>query len=603
MQGVCRDAVSGGVQNRAEETGEFYHTGAGGVLMKKALPIGVENFEDIIETGYYYVDKSMFIKELLDLKGKVNLFTRPRRFGKTLNLSMLRYFFEDTGDGEKNTRNRALFQGLKIMEAGEAYVRQMGMYPVMNLTLKSAKQENFETAYYMMQSEIASEFDRHREIIEKGREKLSLKEYELYLEIADEKADEKQVRGALKLFSKCMQKITGRNTVILIDEYDVPLENAYFRGFYEKMVDFIRSLFESALKTNDNLQFAVITGCLRISKESIFTGLNHLRIVSVLDQQYSEHFGFTEAEVMQMMTYYAVESRFPTMKEWYDGYTFGATEVYNPWSVINFMYDLFANINAFPRPYWVNTSSNDIIKEMIAGADRETKGQIETLLNGGTLELQVHEEVTYEDMRDRGENLWNFLYFTGYLTKQSEYFKESSVFLRARIPNTEVKTIYRNTILGWFRRRIEKQDFRDFYRAMEDGNAEKMQEILNEQLFATISFYDSAENFYHGFLAGILSQSENYLVKSNRESGNGRSDIMVKSPSLRGRSFILELKVSKDIDELEADAEKALRQIYEKKYMDELRTEGYKKIDCCGISFYRKDCEVRFGKKEKDFTI
>ncbi|WP_301423791.1 AAA family ATPase [Bacteroides caecimuris] len=571
--------------------------------MKKALPIGVDNFEKIRNEGYYYVDKTMLIKELLDLKGEVNLFTRPRRFGKTLNLSMLRYFFEDTGDGEKNTRNRALFQGLKIMEAGEAYVRQMGMYPVMNLTLKSAKQENFETAYYMMQSEIASEFDRHREIIEKGREKLSLKEYELYLEIADEKADEKQVRGALKLFSKCMQKITGRNTVILIDEYVVPLENAYFRGFYEKMVDFIRSLFESALKTNDNLQFAVITGCLRISKESIFTGLNHLNIVSVLDKKYSEHFGFTESEVMQMMIYYGVENRFPTMKEWYDGYTFGNTEVYNPWSVIKFLYDLYSDSNAFPRPYWINTSSNDIIKEMIAGADRETKGQIETLLNGGTLELQVHEEVTYEDMRDRGENLWNFLYFTGYLTKQSEYFKESSVFLRVRIPNTEVKTIYRNTILGWFRRRIEKQDFRDFYRAMEEGNAEKMQEILNEHLFDTISFYDSAENFYHGFLAGILSQSENYLVKSNRESGNGRSDIMVKSPSLRGRSFILELKVSKDIDELEADAEKALRQIYEKKYMDELRTEGYKKIDCCGISFYRKDCEVRFGKKEKDFTI
>ena len=571
--------------------------------MKKALPIGVDNFEKIRNEGYYYVDKTMLIKELLDLKGEVNLFTRPRRFGKTLNLSMLRYFFEDTGDGEKNARNRALFQGLKIMEAGEAYVRQMGMYPVMNLTLKSAKQENFETAYYMMQSEIASEFDRHREIIEKGREKLSLKEYELYLEIADEKADEKQVRGALKLFSKCMQKITGRNTVILIDEYDVPLENAYFRGFYEKMVDFIRSLFESALKTNDNLQFAVITGCLRISKESIFTGLNHLNIISVLDKKYSEHFGFTESEVMQMMVYYEVENRFPTMKEWYDGYTFGNTEVYNPWSVIKFLYDLYSDSNAFPRLYWINTSSNDIIKEMIAGADRETKGQIETLLNGGTLELQVHEEVTYEDMRDRGENLWNFLYFTGYLTKQSEYFKESSVFLRVRIPNTEVKTIYRNTILGWFRRRIEKQDFRDFYRAMEEGNAEKMQEILNEHLFDTISFYDSAENFYHGFLAGILSQSENYLVKSNRESGNGRSDIMVKSPSLRGRSFILELKVSKDIDELEADAEKALRQIYEKKYMDELRTEGYKKIDCCGISFYRKDCEVRFGKKEKDFTI
>lgn len=568
-------------------------------MKKKALPIGVDYFEKLIKEGYSYIDKTMLIKDLLDFKGEVNLFTRPRRFGKTLNLSMLRYFFEDTGDGEKNARNKELFQGLKIMEAGEEYTDQMGKYPVMNLTLKSAKQEDYETAYYMLQSEIASEFDRHRDIIEKGKDKLTSREYELYLEIADEKAAEKQVRGALKLFSKCMHKITGSNTVILIDEYDVPLENAYFRGFYEKMVDFIRSLFESALKTNECLQFAVITGCLRISRESIFTGLNHLRIVSVLDRQYSEHFGFTEAEVMQIMAYYGVESRFPTMKEWYDGYTFGTSEVYNPWSVINFMYDLSANINAFPRPYWINTSSNDIIKDMIAGADREMKMQIESLLSGETLDMQVHEEVTYGDMHDRGENLWNFLYFTGYLTKQSEYFKESSVFLRVRIPNTEVKTIYQNTILGWFRRRIEKQDFRDFYRALEEGNAEKMQEVLNEQLVSTISFYDSAENFYHGFLAGILSQSEDYMVSSNRESGRGRSDIMVKSPSLRGRSFILELKVSKDIDALEDDAEKALQQIYDKKYMEELRAEGYKKIDCYGISFYRKDCEVRFGKECK----
>ena len=566
--------------------------------MKKALPIGVDNFEKLIQEGYCYIDKTLLIQELLDLKGEVNLFTRPRRFGKTLNLSMLRYFFEDTGNAEKNAENRELFRGLKIMDAGETYVGQMGMYPVLNLTLKSAKQKSLENAYFMIQSEIASEFDRHREILEAGKERLTLKEYEQYLEIADEKADEKQVRGALKLFSRCMFKVTGKKTVILIDEYDVPLENAYFEGFYREMVDFIRSLFESVLKTNEYLQFAVITGCLRVSKESIFTGLNHLNIISVLDKKYSEHFGFTEPEVMKIMSYYGVESRFPAMKEWYDGYTFGNTEVYNPWSVIKFLYDLIADLNAFPHPYWINTSSNDIIKDMIAGADRETKMQIEMLLSGGTLDIQVHEEVTYEDMRSRGENLWNFLYFTGYLTKKSEYFRESSIYLQARIPNTEVKTIYQNTILGWFRQKIAKQDFRDLYRAMEEGNAEKMGEILNEQLFSTISFYDSAENFYHGFLAGILSQSQNYIVKSNRESGNGRNDISVKSPSLRGRSFILELKVSKDIDALEADAERALQQIYDKKYMDELRSEGYKKIDCYGISFYRKDCEVRFGKRD-----
>lgn len=584
--------------------------------MKKPLPIGVENFKDMVESEYYYIDKTMFIKELLDLKGKVNLFTRPRRFGKTLNLSMLRYFFEDTGDMEKNERNKELFQGMKIIGEGEKYSGQMGMYPVINLTLKSAKQEDFETAYYMLQVEIASEFDRHRNIIENGKERLTPKEYGQYMKIADEEADQRQVRASLKLFSKCMYKITGKNTIILIDEYDVPLENSYFRGFYEEMADFIRSLFESALKTNDYLQFAVITGCLRISKESIFTGLNHLKIISILDQQYSEHFGFTEQEVFQMMSDYEVESRFPTMKEWYNGYIFGNMQVYNPWSVINFMYDLCGKVEAFPHPYWINTSSNDIIKDLIVRADREMKGQIEALLGGGTLDIQVHEEVTYGDMHSNEENLWNFLYFTGYLTKESEYFKESSIFLRVRIPNVEVKTIYQNTIINWMKDVIKKEDFHDLYSAMEDGNADKMKDILNSQLFRTISFYDSAENlpkgkattksskrqnssvcFYHGFLTGILSQSENYLVKSNRESGNGRSDIMVKSPSLRGRSFVLELKVSDSIDDLEDDAEKALQQIYDKKYMDKLKEEGYRNIDCYGISFYRKDCEVRFGKQ------
>lgn len=562
--------------------------------MKRALPIGVDNFEDIVQNGYCYVDKTLFIKELLDLKGKVNLFTRPRRFGKTLNLSMLRYFFEDTRNEEQNARNRELFQNLKIMDAGEEYVRQMGMYPVINLTLKSAKQPVFTSAYHKIKNEITDEYKRHKYVLEDDI--LDPDSKSLFQKIASGQGEYDDYSGSLKFLSNCLYQATGKKTILLIDEYDVPLENAYFKGFYDEMVDFIRSLFESALKTNDCLQLAVITGCLRISKESIFTGLNHLKIISVLNQQYSEHFGFTEPEVLQTMTYYGLESRFSIMKEWYDGYTFGNTEVYNPWSVINYLCDLYADINAFPRPYWINTSSNDIIKEMIAKADRETKGQIETLLGGGTLDIQVHEEITYEDMHSKGENLWNFLYFTGYLTKKGEYFKESSVFLQVRIPNTEVKTIYQNTILGWFRKKLEKQDFRDLYLAMEEGNAEKVRDILSEQLFSTISFYDSAENFYHGFLTGILSQSENYLVRSNRESGSGRSDIMIKSPSLRGRSFILELKVSENIDALETDAERALQQIYDKKYMDELRTEGYRKIDCYGISFYRKDCEVRFAK-------
>lgn len=564
-------------------------------MVKRALPVGVDNFERVIKDGYCYIDKTRLIKELLDLKGEVNLFTRPRRFGKTLNLSMLRYFFEDTGDRERNAENRELFRNLKIMETGEAYTDQMGQYPVFSLTLKSAKQESYDMALYMIRNAVGTEFERHRAVVEAGKDALSTAEYEQYIEIAEGKAEEAVLRGALRLFCQCMRKAAGRNTVVLLDEYDVPLENAYFRGFYREMVDFIRAFFEAGLKTNDYLQLAVITGCLRISKESIFTGLNHLNIISILDKKYSEHFGFTEEEVLSLMTYHGVESRFATMKKWYDGYRFGDTQVYNPWSVIKFLYDLQADIDAFPRPYWINTSSNDIIKDMIAHADGETKGQIETLLSGGTLDIQVHEEITYEDMHEKGESLWNFLYFTGYLTKREEYFVEPSIFLRVAIPNVEVKTIYQSTIMGWLRKRIEKQDFHDLYRAMEEKDAERMGEILNEQLFSTISFYDSAENFYHGFLTGIMSQSENYLVKSNRESGNGRSDIMIKSPSLRGRAFILEVKVSNSIDDLETDAEKAVRQIYDNKYMEELRTEGYRKIDCFGIAFYRKDCEVRFG--------
>lgn len=562
--------------------------------MKKAMPIGVDSFEDVITNDYYYVDKTMLIKELLDLKGKVNLFTRPRRFGKTLNLSMLRYFFEDIGSDERNAKNRELFQGLRIMSAGQEYVSQMGKYPVINLTLKSAKQNTFESAYYKLREEIAAEFGRHHALC--WGNLLTDKEKERYRKMEDGEAERDEYSGALKFLSKCLFKATGEKVILLLDEYDVPLENAYFCGFYDEMINFIRSLFESALKTNDFLKFAVITGCLRISKESIFTGLNHLNIISVLDKRYSEHFGFTEMEVQQAMVYYGVEERFEDMKKWYDGYTFGDTEVYNPWSVIKFLYDLDASIHAFPRPYWINTSSNEIIKDMIERADREMRGQIEMLLDGKTMDIPVHEEITYADMYDNGDNLWNFLYFTGYLTKAEAYFKESTIFLKVRIPNTEIKTIYQNTILNWFRENIKKQDFRDLYRAMEGKNAEKMTEILNEQLISTISFYDSAENFYHGFLAGILSQSEYYLVKSNRESGNGRSDLMIKSPSLRGKAFIIEVKISKDIDDLEKDAETAVRQIHDKGYIEELRTEGYRDITCYGISFYRKDCEVRLDR-------
>ena len=487
--------------------------------MKKVIPIGIDNFKEIITGGYYYVDKTLLIKELLDLTGKVNLFTRPSRFGKTLNLSMLQAFFENTGDEEENQKRRELFKHLQIMNAGDAYTSHMGQYPVIFLTLKSAKQRTFQSALFKIKECISQEYRRHAFVCDGV--KLSDSEKQLFQKLADGKGTMDEYSGSLQFLSQCLYKETGEKVIILLDEYDVPLENAYFRGFYDEMIDFIRSLFESGLKTNDALKFSVITGCLRISKESIFTGLNHLKIISVLDRQYSEHFGFTEKEVKEMTEYYGHAGRYDDLKQWYDGYVFGNTCIYNPWSVINFMFDLNADEQAFPRPYWVNTSSNQIIHDMISRADTMTRNQIEELLNGKTMDIPVHEEITYDDLEDIGDNLWNFLYFTGYLTKESEYFKNHTVYLKVRIPNIEVKTVYTNTVLNWFQESVKKKDFRELYRAMEEKNTGKMGEILTEQLFSVISFYDSAENFYHGFLAGILSQSEKYLVKSNRESGLG----------------------------------------------------------------------------------
>lgn len=561
--------------------------------MKKVIPIGIDNFKEIITGRYYYVDKTLLIKELLDLTVKVNLFTRPRRFGKTLNLSMLQAFFENTGDEEENQKRRELFKHLQIMNAGDAYTSHMGQYPVIFLTLKSAKQRTFQSALFKIKECISQEYRRHAFVCDGV--KLSDSEKQLFQKLADGRGTMDEYSGSLQFLSQCLYKETGEKVIILLDEYDVPLENAYFRGFYDEMIDFIRSLFESGLKTNDALKFSVITGCLRISKESIFTGLNHLKIISVSDRQYSEHFGFTEKEVKEMTEYYGHAGRYDDLKQWYDGYVFGNTCIYNPWSVINFMFDLNADEQAFPRPYWVNTSSNQIIHDMISRADTMTRNQIEALLNGKTMDIPVHEEITYDDLEDIGDNLWNFLYFTGYLTKESEYFKNHTVYLKVRIPNIEVKTVYTNTIFNWFQESVKKKDFRELYRAMEEKNTGKMGKILTEQLFSVISFYDSAENFYHGFLAGILSQSEKYLVKSNRESGLGRSDLIVKTPSLRGRAFLLEVKVSDSMKHLEQDAKKAVQQIWDKNYMEELKLEGYEQIDAFGIAFYRKDCEVQYG--------
>ena len=552
------------------------------------LPIGVENFEDLIQTGYYFVDKTLFIRELIDMKGKVNLFTRPRRFGKTLNMSMLRYFFE-MGKAD----NAELFQGMKIMDAGEEYLAHMGKYPVISISLKSMKQLTYDDAFYCLQEELAREFKRHDELLprllyEEDREK--------YLRFIGRKAETKEYLDSLKFLSECLFQCYGRKAIILIDEYDVPLENAYFSGFYDKMVSVIRALFESALKTNDNLEFAVITGCLRISKESIFTGLNNLKIMSITSRTYAEHFGFTPEEVEQILRDYGLEDNLKIVKQWYDGYRFGESEVYNPWSVINYVDSCYHDKKAFAKPYWSNTSSNSIVKNLIEQADISLKQEIERLIEGGTIEKPIHEDITYDDMNSTQDNLWNFLFFTGYLKKISERQEGETIYMEMAIPNSEVRYVYKNAVLRWFEERTEKKELKPLYESLLNGKADELAEILSENLMETISFYDYQESYYHGFLAGMLKNIGNYIVQSNRESGNGRPDILVRYPSVRGKAVIIEIKVSKTYQGMEEKCDEALNQIEEQKYEEALRQEGYQDILKYGVAFYRKECLVKLAK-------
>ncbi|MCX4342224.1 MAG: AAA family ATPase, partial [Lachnospiraceae bacterium] len=359
---------------------------------RKPLPVGVDDFEKLVTRGYYFIDKTNFMRDLLELKGDVNLFTRPRRFGKTLNMSMLQYFFEDMRDeiGGKIDHS-GLFEGLNIMQADKTYLSHMGKYPVINMTLKAGKRPTFESACTQIGWQIAMEYDRHRYVLDV----LSEAEKSKYRCIMEQRASIDDYCSSLQFLSQCLQKYYGRKTIILIDEYDVPLENAYLRGFYQQMVDFVRSFFEAALKTNNSLEFAVVTGCLRISKESIFTGLNNLKTISILDEKYDEYFGFTDDEVRKMCGDFQLPDKYDTFKNWYNGYIFGRANVYNPWSVIQFMDDLKQNPDWFPRSYWANTSSNSIVRKLIERADDSVKGEIEHLIDGGTIEKPVHEDITY----------------------------------------------------------------------------------------------------------------------------------------------------------------------------------------------------------------
>ena len=559
---------------------------------QKKISIGVEDFKTLIDWNGYFVDKTLMIKELIESNAKVTLFTRPRRFGKTLNQFMIRRFFEDeiTEKGDR-IDNGYLFDGLAIADCDEELRKHQQQYPVIFMSLKSAKQEDYQTAYACLIDEICKEFQRHSYVLQG---EMSARNREIFERIVLGRGSKEEYAKALAFLSECLAKYHGKNTMILIDEYDVPLENAYLRGFYEEMIDFIRSLFESALKTNPYLEKSVITGCLRISKESIFTGLNNLEVDSVLHTRYADSFGFTEQEVNAMLAYYDLLEELPEVKRWYDGYLFNETEIYNPWSILKYVNDRKDKVTKFALPYWSNTSSNSIIREMVEEADEEAKEDLETLMNGGSIEKRVHEDITYGDIHQSQDNLWNFLFFTGYLKKISERKEENKLYVTMKIPNIEIATIYEDSISYWFDQRIKATDRSPLREALEAGDCQAAEDFINGQLMDTISYFDHAESFYHGFMAGLLTNIGGYRVQSNRESGNGRPDIVMYTANIRkGRVIILELKLAESIADLEAAAGRGLAQIEAQRYAEPFTKEGYPSVLQYAVSFYKKDCVVQ----------
>ena len=559
---------------------------------KKKISIGVEDFKEIIDKDGYFVDKTLMIKKLIESNVKVTLFTRPRRFGKTLNQFMIRRFFEDeiTEKGEK-VDNGYLFDGLAVTECGEEIMQHHQQHPVIFLTLKSAKQPTYALAYMELKKRISEEYKRHRYVLQ--GEILTADEKAHFEAVCSIMDDDSLYTDALEFLAMCLAKYHGKKTIILVDEYDVPLENAYFRGFYDEMIDFIRSLFESALKTNPYLEKGVITGCLRISKESIFTGLNNLETDSVLHTRYGDSFGFTQEEVEAMLAYYDLNEHLDEVKKWYDGYLFNNFEIYNPWSLLKYVNDRKDHVTGFALPYWSNTSSNSIVREMVGEADELAKADLETLMAGGTIEKPVHEDITYGDIHQSQDNLWNFLFFTGYLKKVGERKEGNNLKLEMKIPNIEIATIYENSISYWFDQRMKATDRSPLKHALETGDCEAAEDFINRQLADTISYYDYAENFYHGFMAGLLVNIGGYSVKSNRESGNGRPDIVMTESKFKGRAMILELKISDTLKDMEKKCEEALTQIEEQQYAVPLEEDGYQPIFKYAICFFKKGCIVR----------
>ena len=556
-------------------------------MKHKPLPIGVEDFKRLVDNGYYFVDKTLMIKELLENKETVNLFTRPRRFGKTLNMSMLQRFFEAT---EKS--NAYLFDGLKIAAYPEYMVYQ-GQYPVISISLKSMKRASYQEAYFEYVKLLSDEFERHEIILQSDA--VSEEDKLEFQKIKKRIAEPKEYNSAVKLLSKCLQKVYQKNVIILIDEYDVPLENAYHEGFYDDMTNLIRSCFESALKTNPSLEFAVLTGCLRVSRESIFTGLNNLKTYSITKNKFSQYFGFTQEEMKEILQAFSLEQYAGTIANWYDGYRFGLTEIYNPWSVLNCIDSYLQNDMVACEPYWSNTSSNRIVKRLIEESNERTKSMVEELINGTPIHTQIFEDVTYGTIDVNQDYIWSFLLFTGYLKIISCETIGDETYYDMVIPNVEIKSIYKNTIRSWFIDHVNRDSRTDILESVIHADAEKLEDLLCTWLTNTISCFDEQENYYHGFVTGLVSGFSGYMVVSNRESGNGRFDLVIKQRSRWHHAAILEFKVVEKYNQMTKACEDALRQIEEKDYEASLRDEQYENIAKLGICFCQKRCRVKSG--------
>lgn len=569
----------------------------------KPLPIGGYDFKSIIEKGSYYVDKTLLIKELLDRDGGVTLFTRPRRFGKTMNMYMLKYFFEAAVDKKTGTpvNNSYLFDGLKIMSAGEEYLKHMGKYPVIFISLNTMKQNDFNDAIRMLMDDLAEEYKRHRYVL--GKVELNKDELDFYERMCNKDFGVLECKEALQTLSKILKDYHGVGAVILIDEYDVPLQWGYEQGpeYYAKVLDLIRGMFEKSFKNNPYMSFGVLTGCLRISRESIFTGLNNLEVVSILSETYEEHFGFTDEEVVKMMTDFGVAEKIDEARDWYNGYVFGRTHIYNPWSFVQYVQAKVARLDSFPVPYWANTSSNSIVKDMISHIDGGVQKELELLVNGGTVEKPVHEDITYADLEynpaqheEYMDNLYNFMFFTGYFRKVSERFQGVHKYVELTIPDKEVLYIFNRHITNWTNVKIRQWDRSALLKAVLDHDTEVMAGAISDILYESISFYDYGESFYHGIMVGLLQGIKHYPVVSNRESGAGRYDLALAPESRFKPVYIFELKYVKDVDELEEAAERAIAQIEERDYARSFRDESYKRFLYYGIAFCRKDCIVKF---------